>query len=287
MSVLIFAWIASIAYGVYSLTAKLIGKYKIKNTYQFSFFTTFFSGIIIAVISYFNGGRLAANWSYIFLSAALLAVGTVFYLSSVKALDVSVLAPLYNIRVVITVIFGILLLGEELSNRSVILIAIIIGAGFFATMDERFSIKSFFCKNVALGLFYMLLLSIRTISINRAIDKTDYWTAMLWIGLLSIPFSFAIFYPKFRHEIKNTKSRDYFGVLILALIGGLGDLAAYKAFETNVGLSSVIISLPVSSLLVLILGFWKPGLLEKHTVKVYAVRITATIIMILGALQLR
>ncbi len=287
MSSIIFAWIASITYGLYSVVAKLVNKYKLKNTYQFSFFATLFSGIVMAIISYINGGRLAFNWTYILFAAIFLALGNILYITALRMLDVSVMSPLFNIRVAITVILGVLVLGEIFSIKSIILIAIIFIAGFFASMDEKFSFKSFFTKNIGVGLFFMLVLSIQSIFINRAIDQTSYWTATLWIGLLAIIFSFIFLYPKFKKNLKHTKPKDYLGVGLLAVVGCIGDLAAYKAFENNVGLSSVIISLPLSMIIVFILSIWKPALLEKHSLKVYLVRFLAAGIMIWGALQLK
>lgn len=287
MSPLVFAWIASITYGLYAVTAKLIGKYQLKNSYQFSFFITFFSGVIMSLISYLNGGRFAAEWIYIFLAGAFLAIGSAFYLATLKVLDVSVMSPLFNVRVAITVILGALLLGENVTTKSLYLILLIFFAGFFATMDERFSLKAFFTKNIALGLFFMLVLSIQSILINRAIDQTNYWTALLWMSLLAPIFSFIFLFPRFKNDLAQTKSKEYLGVGVLSLIGATGDLAAYKAFEGNVGLSSVIISLPISMVLAFILSVWKPTLMEKHPIKVYLVRFAAAFAMIWAALQLK
>lgn len=287
MSPIIFAWIASITYGLYAITAKLIGKYQLKNSYQFSFFITLFSGILMAIVSYSYGGRFAANWFYIILAAAFLAIGNALYLATLKVLDVSVMSPLFNIRVAITVLLGILFLRESFSLQSVYLIILIFIAGFFATMDEKFSLKSFFTQNISLGLLFMLVLSIQSLFVNRAIDQTSYWTATLWMGLLAIAFSFIFLFPKFKNDLKTTKPKEYLGVALLSLVGSIGDLAAYKAFEGNVGLSSVIISLPISMVLAFVLSIAKPNLMEKHSLKVYLVRFTAAGIMIWGALQLR
>ena len=287
MNSLIFAWIASITYGLYAVTAKLIGKYQLKNSNQFSFFITLFSGIIMSAISYYNGGRIATEWTYILLAGLFLSIGSAFYLATLKVLDVSVMSPLFNVRVAITVILGAIFLGESLTTKSVYLIILIFIAGFFATMDERFSIKAFLNKNIGIGLFFMFILSIQSLLINRAIDQTNYWTAMLWMSILAPIFSFLFLYPKFKHDLPNTKLNQYIGVLILSVIGGIGDLSAYKAFEGNVGLSSVIISLPVSMVLAFVLSLWKPDLMEKHPIKVYTVRFLAAGVMIWSALQLK
>jgi len=187
----------------------------------------------------------------------------------------------------ITVIFGFFLLGESLSSKSVLLIVLIFIAGFFATMDEKFSFKSFFTKKIALGLLFMLILSIQSVFINQAIDQTDYWTATLWMSLLAIIFSFVFLFSKFKKDLAKSKSQQYLGVGLLSLLGAGGDLAAYKAFENNVGISSVIISLPISMIMAFVLSVWKPSLIERHSLKVYLVRFTAATVMIWAALQLK
>lgn len=286
MNSIFFAWTASIIYGVYAITAKLIGKYQLRNSYQFSFFITLFSGILMAIISYIYGGRFAVSWFYIVCAAVFLALGNALYLAALKVVDVSVMSPLFNIRVAITVLMGVILLGESISSNSLYFIILIFIAGFFATMDEKFSVKTFFTKNIGLGLLFMLVLSIQSLFINRAISETGYWTATLWMGLLAIVFSLLVLYPKFKNDLAKSKPGDYLGVGLLAIIGSIGDLAAYKAFEGNIGLSSIIISLPISMIMAFVFSLWKPELLEKHTVKVYLVRFAAAGVMIWSALQL-
>ena len=286
MEFYIYAWLASIAYGLYTIAAKLIGKYKLKNIWQFSFFSLLFSGLVIILISLLNGATIPVNWRFILLAGLFVTLSFTAYIAALKNLDVSALAPLYNIRVIITVLLGFLFLKEVLPVRSLWLISLVVFAGFFATMDEKFSLRSFFQKNVSMGLLYMSVLSVQSVFVNRAIAETDYWTATMWIGLLAMVFSFLLFYPRFKKDLAKSKPSDYLGVLVLAILGGLGDLAAYKAFSSNVGISSVIISLPISMVLAFLFSIFKPSLLEKHTLNVYFVRFSAAAVMIWSALQL-
>jgi len=282
----VYAWITSITYALYAIVAKLIGKYLIKNPWQFSFFSILFTGIVTSIMALYFGATVPSQWGFIFLAAFFIALGSASYLFALKHLDVSIMAPLFNVRVVITVLMGWLFLGEVLTGRSIGLVLLVVGAGFFATMDEKLSLKSFFGKSVKLGLLFMLILSIQSIFVNRAIDQTDYWTALLWMGIFSVGFGFAMLYSKFKNDLKRTDPKKYLGVALLSVLGGLGDLSAYKAYESNVGISSVIISLPISMVLAFLFSVFKPELLEKHPSKVYAVRFGAAAIMIWGALQL-
>lgn len=286
MSYFYFAWIASITYGVYTIVAKLIGKYQLKNTWQFSFFSMLFGGIVMSVIALFYGAGIPSNWGFLIVAGVMLALVSFLYLFSLKILDVSVLAPLYNIQTVSAVILGWLFLGEIITSTSFWLISVVVIAGFFATMDEKFSLKSFFARSTLIGLVYMLALSIQRMFINLTIEKNSYWTTMLWLSIIAPFVGFIFMYPKFKSDLNKTPPKKYLGVFILSFLGGLGDLAAYKAFEGNLGISSVIISLPISMVLAFLFSIFKPKLLEKHTLKVYFVRFVAAAVMIWGALQL-
>ncbi len=245
-------------------------------------FSAIFSGIIALV----NGATLPTNWTFVILSGLFLSLANVLYLTVLKKIDVSVMSPLLNFRTVITVILSFIILGEKLNPQNILIMFVILIAGMFATMDEKFSLKSFFSKSIGLGLIFILVYAIQNIFVNKAVASNSYWTEILWMGIFASLFSFIFLYSKFKIDVLRSKLSDYFGVITLSFFGTFGDLAAYKAFSGNVGISTIIISLPLSMILVFIFALWKPNLLEKHTVKVYVVRFIATGIMILGALKL-
>jgi hypothetical protein len=70
----------------------------------------------------------------------------------------------------------------------------------------------------------------------------------------------------------------------LALL--IGILTSNKSYTDNVTISSAIISLPMSMIMAFLFSIFAPNLLEKHTLKVYAIRFTAAAIMIISALKL-
>lgn len=240
----------------------------------------------MSAIALYYGAGIPSNWGFLIIAGVFLALGSLLFLFSLKILDVSVLAPLYNIQTVSAVILGWLFLNEIITSTTFWLIAMVVTAGFFATMDEKFSLKSFFTKSTLVGLVYMLALSIQRMFINLTIGQNGYWTTMLWLSIIAPVVGFIFMYPKFKSDLRKTPPKKYLGVFTLSFLGGLGDLAAYKAFEGNLGISSVIISLPISMILAFLFSVFKPEILEKHTLKVYFVRFSAAAVMIWGALKL-
>jgi len=57
-------------------------------------------------------------------------------------------------------------------------------------------------------------------------------------------------------------------------------MAETKAYSINVPVSALIISLPFSLVFLFLVSVFKPNFLEKNSRKVYAIRITAAVIMI-------
>jgi ABC-type Na+ efflux pump permease subunit len=72
----------------------------------------------------------------------------------------------------------------------------------------------------------------------------------------------------------------------MSLAGTTGMLAANAAYAGNVGIASTVISLPFSMVIAFALSIFVPKLLEKHTMKIYAIRFSAAAVMIFSALKL-
>jgi len=66
----------------------------------------------------------------------------------------------------------------------------------------------------------------------------------------------------------------------------IGVITEIWAYKDNVVITSIITSLPISIVLTFIFSIFAPQLLEKHTLKVYAVRLIAAGTMIFAALKL-
>lgn len=282
----IYAWIGSSVLAVYAIIAKLITKYKIKNPSQFSFFSTLAGGLVTIVISIINGANWPQQWGWITITGLFMALSNLLYINVLKRVEMTIISPMFNLKMVITLILGYLFLGEAITGKMVGLIFMIVVAGVLATMEEKFSLKSFLNKKIFLVIFLMFFASVLTIFFNRTINQNGYWTATLWMVVMSIIFSFLLNFFMFYKDLKTTKLSDYGWIPILAIVGGIGDLASYKALQKNVGVSSIILCLPFAMVMSIILAHIKPDLMEKHSVKVYAIRLMAASVMIFGAISL-
>ncbi len=285
MSYIAYAWIAAFFFASVAIIGKLTTKYAFSNPWLFNFLWNFFSLIITAVLAYSNQVQLPSAWSNIVLGSIFYSLFGILYIIGLSKLDISVFIPLFNFRTAIGVILGVTFLGEHVNVTQIILVAFIFIAGMFVSLDEKFSLRSFFQKNIALAILSTVFYSFSNIFVNKSVAQNGYWEASLWIAALTqciILFTIPLFIKNLRQV--NFKSTG--ATLMMSLALAFGTLAANKAYAVNVSISSVITALPISMIMVFVLSIFAPKLLEKHTMKVYAIRFAAAAIMFIAAIKL-
>lgn len=281
----IFAWVASFIYGVETILIKALSKHSVKNPWLLNYLWAAGSVFFIIPLAFIRKAGFPVRWDIVIYSALANAIFSFTYMIALSKIDVSVFSPLFNFKTVFSVILGFVFLKEILTPIQIFFITILFLTGFFVSMDEKFSIKSFFNKAVLILLFSALLYAVFSVLINQAVAINGYWTSNLWVSIVNLIF-LSLTYPLFKKDIKTLKLAYVLPLVIVVLAETIGNLASIKAFSENVGISSAIISVPFSMLMAIGLSFVWPNLLEKHKIKVYAVRILSASIMIYAALQL-
>lgn len=281
----IFAWATSILYGVEAILVKLVGKHSIPNPWLFNFIWTFFIVLFTVPTAIANGVGIPHDWTYVFWGSIFYAAASLFYILGIYKLDVSIVGPLFNFRTAISVILGALFLGEILTMKQYILIAIIFMFGIVVSLDEKFSIRSFFRAGVGMLLLCIFSIAITGVFIKKAIPTIGYWETTLWLAVLGQVWLLGTL-PLFKKDLLSISPRQYGFAAVTAGIETLGMLASNAAYATNISISTAIISLPFSLIFAFVFSRISPKLLENHTFKVYMVRFVGAAIMVLAALNL-
>jgi drug/metabolite transporter (DMT)-like permease len=285
MSYLIFAWIGVFAYGVETIVVKLSSKYAIKNPWLFNFLWNFLFVIFMIPFYITQPVTIPAQWTSLLIASALSAVCCVFFMILTYRLDVSLLGPLYNVKAGLTVFFAWLILGETMTSYQSILIAIIILLGFAVTIDEKTTLKSFFRRDIMLAMVFMVLLSLYVIFLKKTMVDIGMWNATVWIAVLTLVFLLPT-YPKFAKDIKTLTKKQILPVIFVTMTSTAAYVLSNKAYEQNVSITTAIMTFPSTLVLAFILAMIWPKLLERHSMKIYALRFLATGIMFWCALQL-
>ncbi len=278
----VYAWIGAIFSGLIVVSSKLLSKHAISNPWLFNFAWTLIGTILVIPVALLAGAGLPTEWISIFAIGFFAAMWYICYILAIYKLDVTVVAPLFNFRTIFAVILGMIFWGETMTQMQFILFILILVAGMFTSIDERFSIKSFFTPAIGIGILAMLFLAINSALTSIAVANNGVWTTNLWSSIISLIFvSFT--FPLFRKDIYTIKRIQILPIVGIGLLQLVTNYAMLVAFAQNVGISSIIVSLPLSMIFAFVFSIFAPKLLEDHSKKVYAIRFTAAAIMIISA----
>lgn len=177
------------------------------------------------------------------------------------------------------------MLHEKISLCQYFLIAIIFIFGILVSIDEKFSIKSFFNIGVDYIFAHLIFLALNAVFINKAVTESGFWTATLWMLVIG-QLILLLTVPLFLKDVRKMRFRQWGAIFISGSISALATLAAQKAYAGNVSLSAAIIALPISMVIAFLFSLFAPEYLEKHTLKIYALRFASAAIMVWAAIKL-
>jgi drug/metabolite transporter (DMT)-like permease len=212
-------------------------------------------------------------------------LNTIFYIFSNANLDVSVFMPLYNFRNIFTLLIGFLFFDERFPQFKLFYIGLIIIAGVFTSLDEKFSLKSFFKITIAIGLLTVLISAINSALTKGVLMNNDLWTTNLWIAIINFILLLPTI-PLFRKDIKRLDRAHITPVVLMGLFFTISIFATNKAYEGSYSITSLIMVMPFSMIFAFMFSIFAPKLLEKHTLKIYAIRFSSAAVMIWAAMQL-
>lgn len=281
----IYAWIGAFVSGLFVITAKLTSKYSIANPWLFNFVLIIITLLLMVPVAVLNHAGMPTNWWLIIGTAIFSTLFNIFWILATYALDVSVLAPLFNFRGVFVVLLGATFLNEKFTPIQLFFILVILMAGVFSSMDEKFNLNSFFKKSVALAILASLFLAIYNIFLKPTIASNGLWTTNLWITVINVLLLIPTL-PNFYRDVKKINITHLLPVALLGLFNVITEFAANSAYASNVVITSLIMNIPFSMIIAFVLSIYMPTLLEKHPIRIYAIRFSATAVMIYCAMQL-
>lgn len=281
----VYAWLTNLFYGIGTITGKLATKHQITNPWLLNFVWALLIALFIIPVSLWNGVGMPTHWGSLWIVSLMSMLAGTLYIWALYKHDVSVLSPLYSLRTAMGVILGVLLFREQLTYTQVLLITVICIAGIFVSLDEHLNIRSFFKKTIALALVAILSSALFAAATKYALQHNGFWEVTLWENILSVVLLVPTI-PLFWRELKRMKVKSYGGVVASAFVSVFGAMTANIAYGSNVSITSAILAVPSSMIMAFLFSVFAPKLLEKHTMKVYAIRFAAATIMVVAALKL-
>jgi drug/metabolite transporter (DMT)-like permease len=285
MSYIWFAWLTALLYGISSIIGKIASKHHLNNPWLFNFVWMLLTFVFVVPFAVWFGFGWPGDWGSILILSLANAVASLLYVFCLYRMDMSVLGPIYSLRTPLIVILGVVLFGETIKLTQIFLIGLIFLASIFVSLDERMSLRLIFNRGLGLIILTMLASAAFNLSVKNASIHNGFWEVVFWSNFLGFLFILPTI-PLFQKEACSIKIKRYQGIAWSTVFTTLALLASFRALGSNVGIASAIMCLPLSMIFAIILSFVAPKLLEKHTAKVYAIRICAAAVMVGAAIGL-
>lgn len=198
-------------------------------------------------------------WIICTISGIFCALGNGFLVKALSKGDLSIMGPINSYKSIVSMIFGIFLLGEipEIAGLSGVIL-IIIGSYFVLdTLPERFSWKLFRRKEIQYRFWAMIFTAIEAIFIKKVIQLSDVTTSFIvwcWFGAVFSLVLLLLFKIDINKHLEKT-NKSIFGIFLLQIICvGLMQYTTNYVFD-NMDVSYALALFQLSTIVTVILGY--------------------------------
>lgn len=282
---IVYAWIAAVASGIIPLIIKASSKTLVRNPWQFNILWMLFSIPFISGFGFLMGGGLPESWYSLVLLAFCHAGFYTMYTFAQFRIDVSVMGPLFSLRMVFATLLGIYVLHEQITIFGVFLISVIVLVTPLAAYSEKLQLRAFFSKDIFIAVIAMAFLALVGFFANLSVRENGFGTTLLWENVITLAILLPTlrFVPARERKVKLKKLKPFLAIGFMQFIF---TSTAVLAFSNNLSLSSIIVSLPLSMVFAFILSKKYGQYFEVNTNRVYVVRFLGAVIMVGSAIWL-
>lgn len=215
---------------------------------------------IIPAISVEWGSYSQRFWIICTISGIFCALGNGFLVKALSKGDLSIMGPVNSYKSIVSMIFGIFLLGEIPGLQGVLGIVLIIFGSYFVldTLPERFTWNLFRRKEIQYRFWAMVFTAIEAIFIKKIIQMSDVTTSFIVWCLFGAIFSFVLlllFKVDMKKQLEKT-NMSIRGIFLLQIICvGLMQFTTNYVFD-NMNVSYALALFQLSTIVTVILGYF-------------------------------
>lgn len=285
-SYIILALAFAIGRALVTIYQKYISEY-LEHDWKVFTFLFYFSGLLMSFVFY-----LVSPWEISLRTlSATWPAGVTFFLGGVTMYyalfktDVSVFGGLQPLKLIFVVILAGLMLGENFSVITYVLIALLILSSFLVVVDEKVELSDFLNKQMFVNFISLGLFALCDVFTKKAIGVIPPISAMsanlLFSGLLSLLMIPFIVKDLRKISIKQVQTATMNSIMTFLVV-----VLLIIAFKDNVTISNVISNLtgPFVLIFMIFLGRFHPDYLEHHTKNVYNIRLLGAVLSYIFAI---
>lgn len=285
----LYAFLALLFLGTSTILFKFTAKHKIENSLVFYFYymlVYFLLGILVPFVKPIDliPTDLGALRPVI-INSVVVFLGYFLFFANLYKLDITTFGPLYNFRNIFSPVLAALFLGETISAGQIPWFLVIVITGFFVSIDERMSLRTFLQRPVLTFLLFVFSLSLSSIFVNRGVAGVGYWNFLFYTYVSGFILGLTFLLPKVCREVRITFAQ-FWSVFVGTIFEFVGVALFVKALSYQVIVPTLVLSLPVFPVLTYIISRFRPELLEHHTTRVYIVRFIAIFLMFVATVMI-
>lgn len=286
---IIFAILAAIGFSLSNLIFKFTSKHNIANPWVLQFYSglTLLPFLLILPV-FFSVSFPRSGWQYIFLYALTFFLGNIFFLKAIYKLDMSTIAPLFQLQSALVGLLAFIFLGERFPIENYFLIIVMLIGATLVSIDEKMNWKSIFSLGVMLILLQQFFHALSNLFAGFALKSMNSFTFLFWGDSLAELFTLGFVWfliGSRRLKIPWSQIKPLF---IAGLFSTIGASSLFTAFQSNLTISSALalLTAPIVFGLTLTASIFKPELLEHHTAKIYILRGLGVLLIFLAAVKI-
>lgn len=220
-------------------------------------------------------------WLYSLLAGLVGALGNSLLVKALQTGDLSVLGPINSYKSVISIVFGVVILGEIPSWWGLLGIALIVYGSYFVLdgPSDRFSLALFKRKEIQYRIGAMVLTAIEAVFVKKIILNSSVVISFIswcWFGMLFSFFLLLLYKVKPSKEFLQIRSNGVKYLSLVLCIGIMQLTTNYVFDKMQVGCALALFQ--ISIILSVLFGYhiFKEGDLLK--------KLIGSLIMIVGTL---
>ncbi len=287
-SYIFFSLLAATSFALSSVIYKFTSKHKIQNNWVllFYYYMGYLPSIFLIPI-FFRVTIPTSGLIFVLLYAITFFCGTIFLTKAIYQLDVSTIAPFYQLQSAFIAILAYVFLSERFPAANYFFITLMLFGAVLVTIDERMNLKNFFQISVGFIILQQFSHAVSNLFGGFALKYMNSFTLIFWGDLIAAGFALTLLpvlgFSKFRVSFKQIRP-----LFISGFFATVGATSLFTAFASNLTISSALslLTSPIVLFLTIVASIFRPKLLEHHTRRVYIVRAIGVLMILIGALQL-
>lgn len=284
---ILLAFAAAFFFSLNAIFAKLTSKYAITKRNYFLFYFALSQLLFLPIIFFITDIQNPVSGLVpLLLFSVMFFIGNYFIITVLFRYDISILQSFFHFQTVLSVLFAYLFLGEIFPLKSYFYIVLIIIGGFIVGIDEKLSFKAILSKNFLLFLCGIFFFAMSDIFAKETTKYMDAYNLKFWGTIIVFIISLSLT-PFIEKEIKIS-TKKFLSITLVSFFTFIATLLLYRAFSYNITISQPIgmFGSAVTFLIAVVLSIIKPGFLEYHPKKIYAIRGIGLILMLYSAIMI-